>query len=61
MKNSNEEVEIVSKERAPNRRNIKVPAPFVKKLEALYADQSERVVLDVGGTHFKTCKRTLLF
>ena len=41
------------------RKNIKLHSPTFLKLQAINTDQSQKIILDVGGTKFHTCIRTL--
>ena len=41
------------------RKNIKLHSPTFLKLQAINTDQSQKIILDVRGTKFHTCLRTL--
>ena len=50
---------MVNEEREPVKKSTKIVSPTHRKLEQLNIDQTQRIILEVGGTKFYTCERTL--
>ena len=58
-KEKRNKVIIINGERNSGRKNIKLHSSTFLKQQAINTDQSQKIILDLGGTKFHTCNRTL--